>query len=40
MEERDRNQENRRRARKWALLIAAVAIAFYVGIFFVVSGRY
>lgn len=40
MDDSERTKQNRRRARNWALLIAAVAIAFYVSIFFVIEARY
>jgi len=36
----DRTKQNRRRARFWALVIGAVAVTFYVGIFLLISTRY
>jgi len=38
--DQDRTKQNRRRARFWALVIGAVAVIFYVGIFFLIHTRY
>ncbi|MCP1727951.1 hypothetical protein J2T60_001951 [Natronospira proteinivora] len=40
MDDQERTRKNRRRARNWALAIGGVAIAFYVGIFFLIHARY
>ncbi|MDQ2070170.1 hypothetical protein [Natronospira bacteriovora] len=40
MDEQERTKQNRRRARNWALVIGAVAVVFYLGIFFLIHTRY
>ena len=40
MDEQERIKKNRKRARNWALVIGAIAVAFYVGIFFLIHARY
>jgi hypothetical protein len=40
VDEQERTKKNRKRARNWALVIGAIAVAFYVGIFFLIHARY
>jgi hypothetical protein len=40
VDEQERIKKNRKRARNWALVIGAIAVAFYVGIFFLIHARY
>lgn len=40
MDDQERIKKKRKRARNWALVIGAIAVAFYVGIFFLIHARY
>jgi uncharacterized membrane protein (DUF485 family) len=36
----ERVREKRKRARFWALVLAAVVLTFYLGFFFLINARY